>query len=384
MPGDRRPTRRRPTSPLVALAASLAVHLALLVALVRSGQGRTIPPRAERAPLRVELRAAPAVRPGTKQVPPPRPAAPPPRSKRAVAATAPSAAPAAGPAAPAAPSPDAGRLAGLALAPEDRASGRGERGAAPDLHVRWPGIATSPGAAGGQGDARAADDALRAWTRELAGRARVDGGLVHPYYRDVGRALLRAWDAEGAVKRGGLAGYLSNVGDNLVAFGRVWQRLADGYGKTGAPAAIDGGSDRMKELSGLPPGPARDALVAKELQRQLRPVYSEGHVATVRVTQALTGGLLSIELVSPSRDPELDRAALDGVREAARALPVPPPEARAGRDALVSTWEFELEISIAPPIPMVALEFDEVLGASDLRVPLDRRVWKRVRLVSLN
>ncbi len=75
---------------------------------------------------------------------------------------------------------------------------------APDLHVRWPdlphdgddvGVATTP------------RDPLAEWTREQAGRARVDGGLVHPYYGDVGRELLRTWDVEKTVKKHGLPGY---------------------------------------------------------------------------------------------------------------------------------------------------------------------------------
>lgn len=41
------------------------------------------------------------------------------------------------------------------------------------------------------------------------------------------------------------------------------------------------------------------------------------------------------------------------------------------------------EISITPPLPVVEVEFDEVLGLKDLRLPLDRRIWKRVRLVAV-
>jgi hypothetical protein len=74
---------------------------------------------------------------------------------------------------------------------------------------------------------------------------------------------------------------------------------------------------------------------------------------------------------------------MEDVRAAARKLPVPPDDAREGRETLVSLWEFELEISITPPVPVIAVEFDEVLGLKDLRVPLDRRIWKRVRLVAV-
>jgi hypothetical protein len=211
----------------------------------------------------------------------------------------------------------------------------------------------------------------------------VENGLAHPYYRDVGRALLRAWDVERAVKEHGLPGYLAQAGENIRTFGGVWQQLAEGYGKTGAPDLVDGGSERMKELSGLPDGAARDALVQAEIRRQLRPAFSRGHVTLVRVTQAADGRLLSVELASPSKDAEIDRASMEDVRAAAEKLPVPPDDASEGRETLVSLWEFELEISITPPVPVIEVEFDEVLGLKDLRVPLDRRIWKRVRLVAV-
>ena len=139
----------------------------------------------------------------------------------------------------------------------------------------------------------------------------------------------------------------------------------------------------MKELSGLPAGPARDALVQADIRRQLRPAFLEGHVALVQVTQAADGSLVAVELVAPSKHAVIDRAAIDGVRAAARTLPRPPVEAVAARERLVSLWEFELEVSITPPLPIVQVEFDEVLGLKDVRVPLDRRIWKRVRLVAV-
>jgi hypothetical protein len=30
------------------------------------------------------------------------------------------------------------------------------------------------------------------------------------------------------------------------------------------------------------------------------------------------------------------------------------------------------------------MEFDELLGLGEIRVPLDRRIWKRVRLVAID
>jgi TonB family protein len=199
----------------------------------------------------------------------------------------------------------------------------------------------------------------------------------------LGKALARAWEPDRVLKARGVAGYLAQAGENLRTFGRAWQRVAEAYARTGAPGPLDGGSPRIRELAGLPPGPAQDALVDAEVDRQLRKAFSEGHVATVRVVQGPDGALRSVELTVPSRDAEVDREALAAVRRAVASLPAPPPEALAGRDALVTTWEFELEVSITPPVPAVTLEFDEVLGLRDVRVPLDRRIWKRVRLVAI-
>ncbi len=353
---------------LLALAASVAIHLAALSVLVLLPAEPVVRPPAESRPIVVELREVPAPSTGVPALgaavrrgmthrrdrggtPPSRPS---------------------GAAAPSHGVTSDERAEGLALAPSERT---------PDLRVRLPALAPEA-ATDGETHSAPPGDALRESLRDLAGRSRVESGMVHPYYRDVGHALLGAWDAERAVKKQGLSGYVAQARDNVVDFGRSWHRAAKSFARTGAPDVVDGSSARMKELSGLPAGPASDALVRTEVLRQLRIAFSEGHVTTVRVTQAADGHLLSLELVSPSKDPEIDRAALADVRAAAQTLPVPPPEALRGRTRLVSIWELEVEVSITPPIPVVSVELDEVLGLTDVRVPLDRRVWKRIRLAA--
>ncbi|HEX9244262.1 MAG TPA: TonB C-terminal domain-containing protein [Anaeromyxobacter sp.] len=264
----------------------------------------------------------------------------------------------------------------MAAAPPERA--------APDLRPRLPpdpSEAVAPHTPDGAAILGRGGDALGRWVAEQAGRSRVESGLAHPYYLDVGKALAHLWDAERVVKVRGVEGYVRELGRNAREFGRTWATMAEGYGRTGQPSLIDGGSERVREVIALPPGPARDALLGAELLRQLRRAYSEGHVTTVRVVQAADGALRSVEFVEPSIDAEVDREAIEAVRGAVACLPPPPADALRERDALASIWEFELEVSITPPIPVVALEFDEVLGLGDLRAPLDRRVWKRVRLV---
>jgi hypothetical protein len=79
----------------------------------------------------------------------------------------------------------------------------------------------------------------------------------------------------------------------------------------------------------------------------------------------------------------VDQEALKDVQAAAEQLPPPPEEAVAGREALSSLWSFELIVSISPPVPSFTFEFDEALGFIDARLPLDRRIYKKVRLVSV-
>jgi hypothetical protein len=361
----------------MAIATSLALHL-LLLALLFSSE-RAAPPRVETVSFDVELR------PALPSVAPVEPARRPPRLQRVPDAKTSPMPPAAGLESPATRGTPGAVLDGL------RALGLG---GAPDLHVPWHDALPGAGGDAGPGDADEGQrgdgvarangpEVLDAWLREQAGRDRVENGLVHPYYREVGKVLVGAWNADRAIERRGLAGRLAQLGDNALRFGRVWQKVAEGYGKTGAPGLIDGSTERVKQLAALPPGPAQDALVSAEIQRQLQTAFSEGHVTLVRVTQAADGKLLSVELVSPSNDAEIDRAAVAGVRAAAEGLPVPPDEAREGRERLVSLWEFALEVSITPPVPVVGIEWDEVRGVTDVRLPLDRRIWKRVRLVAL-
>jgi TonB family protein len=368
--------RRDGLTRIVSVAASFAAHLILLAVLAHVVVPPPVP-RPERIP--VDLVEIPAAPPLVAPVP-----APPPRAaggdRRPGSTTR----------RPAAPSRSAAGASSAALADEGIVAAPRER-AVPDLRPRPSLMMATPGAgvevvtpAPGARRAEAADgaDGLRRWAAELAGRARVENGLAHPYHSDLARALAGNWDVERTVKARGLSGYLSEAGDNLKTFGRVWASMAEGYGRTGAPTVVDGGADRFRELGGLPPGPARDVLAQAEVRRQLRHAWSEGHVASVRVVQERDGRLKSVELVAPSKEAALDREALAAVPAAVASLPTPP-EVLAGRDELITVWEFEIEVSITPPIPVVGLEFDEVLGGLDFRAPLDRRIWKRVRLVAI-
>jgi len=211
---------------------------------------------------------------------------------------------------------------------------------------------------------------------ETLARGKVDRGLVHPYYSQVGKALLKAWNPDKAMTRKGLKGFLEQGGENAKVWSRIWLENAQAYGATGAAIQNTGGVDRL-----LPGGD--DGLLARDaLRRKVREQFRATRRATLRVVQDREGRLLEVTLVTPSNDAETDREAVADVRQAAQALPPPPPDALGDKQTLVSLWQFELIISISPPLPTFSFEFDEALHFADVRLPLDRRVYKRVRLLS--
>lgn len=210
-------------------------------------------------------------------------------------------------------------------------------------------------------------------------RGKVDRGLVHPYFSELGKSLLKHWDAERAVSAKGIQGFLDQTRGNSKEWMRVWSDRASAYANTGSPL----NEDTPEAYDRLPPGgdPSLDAR--RTLRKQMKEQFRATRRATVRVVQDTEGRLLSVELVTPSNDPQIDREAVADIRAAAERLPVPPPEALQGRTRLVSLWQIELIISISPPVPTVSIEFDAEMKLADMRLPLDRRLYKRVRLLEV-
>ncbi|MFN7130722.1 MAG: energy transducer TonB, partial [Myxococcales bacterium] len=159
---------------------------------------------------------------------------------------------------------------------------------------------------------------------------------------------------------------------------KIWNQRAEQYGKRGNPLGdtpLPTNLDSAADPHGVA---AREAL-----RRQAREQWRSTKRATIRVVQTRGGLLQKVELVSPSNDPGLDRLAVEDVRAAAEKLPPPPKEGLGINEQIISLWEFELIISISPPIPTINFEFDEALGFIDARLPLDRRIYKRVKLVGV-
>ncbi len=222
-------------------------------------------------------------------------------------------------------------------------------------------------------------------TKETLGKGRVDRGLVHPYYSQLGKALLKTWDAE-RVAANGLKGLAEQTSENFKLYNEIWADKAQAYGKGGNPmgdmtptsnrrGAVN---DRIAGITGV------DLEQRKELSKAMREQFKATRRAVIRVVQAQDGKLLKVELVQPSQDAKVDKEALADVRAAAEKLPPPPAEAlEHGKTTLSSLWSFELIVSISPPVPTFSFEFDEALGFIDARLPLDRRIYKKVRLVSV-
>ena len=227
-------------------------------------------------------------------------------------------------------------------------------------------------------------DLVGTLAKETIGMGRVDRGLVHPYYSQLGKALLKNWDAD-RVAKSGLKGLVQQTGENMKLYNQIWADRASEYGKSGNPMGDvnlgtnrrAAGNDRILGLTGS------DGEQRKELQKQLKEAYKATRRAVIRVVQDQSGKLTRVELVQPSTDQQVDKEALADVRSAAEKLPPPPPEALEGRTSVSSLWSFELIVSISPPVPTFTFEFDEALGFIDMRLPLDRRIYKKVRLVSV-
>lgn len=220
--------------------------------------------------------------------------------------------------------------------------------------------------------------------KKTLGRGRVDRGLVNSYYAKLGKALIKTWDADRAVSQFGLKGYVEQFGENTKIWNNIWKDRAAEFGRTGNPYGDDstGASDINRRIDARLPG-GFDAQSQRAANKKVADAFRSTKRATIRVVQALDGNLIRVELVEPSNDARVDNEALADVRAAAEKLPPPPPEEIEGKEQLSSLWQFELIVSISPPIPTLTFEFDEALGFIDARLPLDRRIYKRVRLVSV-
>ena len=234
---------------------------------------------------------------------------------------------------------------------------------------------------GGARAPRVAADLVGELARETIGRGKVDRGLVHPYYSQLGKVLMKHWDADRAISSAGLKGFAEQLSENSKTWNGIWQEKAQAFGKSGSPFDLPTNVRARPANDRL--NPAQDLSARREVAKVMSEQMRSTRRAQIRVTQDASGKLTGVELLKPSNDSNVDRQAIADVRAAAEQLPAPPGEALEGKAALVSIWEFELVVSISPPIPTFTFEFDEVIGFVDARLPLDRRIYKKVRLVAI-
>ena len=251
--------------------------------------------------------------------------------------------------------------------------------AAPDLSARPPAATVVfQGPPDDSGTAR-----LQRELREEQARVRVKDGLADPFFLDFGRSMLALWDPEKAVADRGITGYAKQLAKSIADYSAVYAEQAATYGRTGSPFPR---GEAPLSLAGLAPVPEGISTQISDQMAGMRAIAEQArsrHAALVRVVQRADGRILALEVLRPSGDPSVDAQALRDLRESAEKLPAPTPSALAGRARVASVWEFSLVVSITPPLPMVAVQFDEVLGGIDARLPLDRRLYKLVRLVSV-
>jgi len=367
---------------LLALAFSLGAHVLLWLWVETrraSDEAQRTPPRPVPATLQfVEVEVAPPPEP--PKPPPPSPKLPP---KPPRAASKP-------PPRPVEPTPPPAEPPAVAEAPTASDLPRADmpRAEGPSLGASRllpsPSLSWSPGGGVAVPDAgvpvpSTPEEKVADMVMEGVRRGKVDRGLVHPYFSQLGKSLLKEWDAERAVSAKGLKGFLDQSRGNSGEWMRVWSDRAQAYANTGSPL----NSDAPAPNDRLPPGGDPSLEARRTLRRQMREDFRATRRATVRVVQDTMGRLLSVELVIPSNDAQVDREAINDIRAAAERLPPPPPEALQGRTKLVSLWQMELIISISPPVPTLSLEFDAEMKVTDVRMPLDRRLYKRVRLLEV-
>lgn len=131
-------------------------------------------------------------------------------------------------------------------------------------------------------------------TRETIGRGKVDRGLVHPYYVQLGKALIKHWDADRAVSKKGLAGFGEQFVQNSKVFNEIWLDKAAQFGATGAPidapVSNDNASRRTATVTNNIQGIGGVDLEArKEVSRQMREQFKATRRATIRVTDSFLG-----------------------------------------------------------------------------------------------
>ncbi|AKJ04073.1 FrgA [Archangium gephyra] len=214
--------------------------------------------------------------------------------------------------------------------------------------------------------------------RDTIARRRVESGLTHSYFGDLGKALVRRFrQSHAEVERGQTT--KEKVAQKARDVGSVLSRSGEMEDPMKHPRRVDP----------LAAGPASHPML-EDAQKRLayslpnKWTHSEG-VTVVRLTQGADGKVLSVELLAPSGNGELDQAAVTAVKELGEELTSLPPEVLMGRDSVVSEWKFELLRTVGGPAANgvgIVGTFDPVTGVEDALPTFAARSQVRVTLVA--
>jgi len=214
--------------------------------------------------------------------------------------------------------------------------------------------------------------------RGTIARRRVESGLTHTYFNDVGRVLLgRFRQGQAEVERG------------MTAREKVARKVDDISSALSRSGTMEDPTAHPRQADPLVNSPSGHPALA-EARRNLayslpyKWTHSEG-VAVVRLTQAPDGKVLSIELITHSGNPGLDKAAELAIRDLGEALPPLPPEVLQGHETVVSEWKFELLRTVAGPSANgvgVVGTFDVTTGVGEALPSFAGRSQARVTLVA--
>lgn len=214
--------------------------------------------------------------------------------------------------------------------------------------------------------------------RDTVGRRRVESGLAHSYFGDMGKQFLGRFSQRHADVERGMTGK-----EKAARTARDISSVLSRSAEMEDPFAHPRRPDPLASGPSLHPSLAEaQANLAYSLPHLW--TYSEG-ATLVRLTQAADGKVLAVEVITSSGNGELDKAAVTAVRDLGEELPALPPEVLMGRDSVVSEWNFEVVRTVAGPAALgvggVGV-FDPVLGEGYFLPSLAGRSQVRVTLVS--
>jgi hypothetical protein len=218
------------------------------------------------------------------------------------------------------------------------------------------------------------DDRVSEMITSEQGKARVQRGLVDPYFSQLSRALAKGWNPEAQITEKGIDGFFKQFKKNFATGTRIYTHLAEKYGESGSPL---GASEERR-------GAQTQFQATQEYRQKMQEAWKETRRALVRITQGPGGVVQHVELVQSSNDPSMDAEIIRELTQGELNLPAPPPSGLGIRTPIRSVWAFDLVVSISPPAPTITGSFDELTGKIDFRRPLDRRIFKHVELVSVD